>query len=46
MPWVQVILKQVMGLMLIVLGKDALQVLNPDSPFEPVGKINFYFKFL
>lgn len=41
MHWVQVILKQVMGI-----SKDALQMLNPDSPFEPMGKINFCFSFL
>lgn len=39
------ILKQVLGLMLIVLGKDALQMLNPDSPFEPMGKNPYIFNF-
>lgn len=43
MHWVQVILKQVMGLMLKLLGKDTLQMLNPDIPFEPMGKISFCF---
>lgn len=40
------ILKQVTGLMLIVLGKVALQMLNQYSPFEPMEKKNFHFSFL
>lgn len=45
MHWVQVILKEVIGLILVVLVKDALQMLNPDCPFEPMGKANFRFSF-
>lgn len=46
MHWDQVVLKQVMGLMLIVLGKDALQMLNPDSPFESMEKTLTFLIFI